>query len=293
MSTEITSTLHPASFVCKTCDFTSSKRGDYQRHLLTRKHQKSTDFTQNYIACKCGNKYKDRSGLWRHSKKCNLTYVDDSVMFNKELFIQIMKQNEELHNSIIELSKEKSSGNMYQSNTSTNMNNNSFNLNFYLNEKCKDALNIDEFVSSIKLSLEDLENTGRRGYVEGITNIILKNLKCLEEHYRPVHCSDMKREVLYIKDNNKWEKEYEDKPILTKAIKVIANENIKKIKEWKDKYPSCVDVDSEKNNLYLKIVSNSMCGADKSESEKNIGRIITNLAKVTTIAKEKEMELEE
>jgi hypothetical protein len=234
----------------------------------------------------CGHICKSRTTLWRHKKTCDK--VDKNELIIKLVKKNLMLESESLKSTVLTTTTNCTNSN----NHSYNTNNNSFNLNFYLNEKCKDALNIDEFVSSIKLSLEDLENTGRRGYVEGITNIILKNLKCLEEHYRPVHCSDMKREVLYIKDNNKWEKEYEDKPILTKAIKVIANENIKKIKEWKDKYPSCVDVDSEKNNLYLKIVSNSMCGADKSESEKNIGRIITNLAKVTTIAKEKEMELE-
>jgi hypothetical protein len=170
--------------------------------------------------------------------------------------------------------------------TNTNSHNKTFNLNFYLNETCKNALNISDFVSSIKVSLTDLENTGRQGYVEGVSNIILKNLNNLEQYQRPIHCSDFKREVIYIKDNDKWEKECEEKPLLTKAIKVIANENIKKIMEWKETNPDCTNSDSKKNNLYLKIVSNSMNGSDKEEGIKNITKIISNVAKETIIQKE-------
>jgi hypothetical protein len=170
--------------------------------------------------------------------------------------------------------------------THTNSHNKTFNLNFYLNETCKEALNITDFVSSIKVSLSDLENTGRQGYIEGISSIILKHLNNLEQYQRPIHCSDVKREVIYIKDNDKWEKECEEKPLLTKAIKVIANENIKKISEWRENNPDCTNSESKKNNLYLKIVSNSMNGSDKEEGQKNITKIISNLAKETIIQKE-------
>jgi len=127
-----------------------------------------------------------------------------------------------------------------------------------VNETCKNAMNITDFVSSIQLNLDDLEHTGRTGYVEGISNIVITNLNKLEQHLRPLHCSDLKREVLYIKDNNEWMKETQHKPILTKAIKTIANENIKQISQWKDNYPDCIKSDSKKNDLYLKIISNSM-----------------------------------
>jgi hypothetical protein len=148
------------------------------------------------------------------------------------------------------------------------------------------ALNITDFISSIKLSLEDLENTGRRGYIEGISNIILKKLNKLGHYDRPIHCSDQNREVLYIKNDNQWIKETEEKPILTKAIKTIANENIKQIKAWREQNPDCTDSDSKKNSLYLKIVSNSMSGSDKEECDKNLNRIISNVAKKTIIPKE-------
>ena len=146
-------------------------------------------------------------------------------------------------------------------------------------------MNISEFVSSIKVTLEELEYTGRQGYIEGISNIILNNLQKLEQHERPLHCNDLKREILYIKDNNKWEKETEQKPILTKAIKTIANENIKQIKHWRDKYPNCTESDSKKNNMYLKIVSNSMIGLTEEEGHRNIDKIISNVAKEVIIDK--------
>ena len=197
------------------------------------------------------------------------------------MIIELLKQNSELQKSLIELSKDKS---VIHNNTN-NSHNKTFNLNFFLNETCKNALNITEFVSSIKPTLEELEYTGRQGYVAGISNIILKKLNSLEEYIRPIHCCDLKREVLYIKDNNHWTKETEEKPILTKAIKTIANENIKNIQEWRELNPECTESDSQKNNLYLKIVSNSMSGLDKDETEKNTNKIISNVAKEVAILK--------
>jgi len=276
-------------FHCISCDFKCSKKGDYNRHLLTLKHknqQKSTDFTSKNIACECGRNYKDRSGLWRHKKTCKIGQDQEKDEFfdavnNEKMIIELLKQNSELQKSLIELSKDKS----VTHNNTNNSHNKTFNLNFFLNETCKDALNITEFVSSIKPTLEDLEYTGRQGYVAGISNIILKKLNSLEEYIRPIHCCDVKREVLYIKDNNHWTKETEEKPILTKAIKVIANENIKNIQEWRGLNPECTDSDSQKNNLYLKIVSNSMSGLDKDETEKNTNKIISNVAKEVAILK--------
>jgi hypothetical protein len=194
-----------------------------------------------------------------------------------------LKQNGDLQNKIIEMSLQSSITN--NNNNSFNTTNNAFNLNLFLNETCKDAMNISDFVSSIQMNLEDLEYVGRTNYIEGVSNIILKNLNKLEQHLRPLHCSDFKREVFYIKDNDIWCKETTDKPILTKAIKSIAHENIKQIPTWKENYPDCTKSDSKKNDLYLKIVSNSMNGLTKEESEKNINKIITNVAKKVIINK--------
>ena len=233
------------------------------------------------------------STLCAHKKKCtnNDIIIDGIHIKDKDaLIIHLLKQNIEIikgqQDMFVKLNENNINTNNHSNNISNSMNNNkTFNLQFFLNETCKDAMNISDFVSSIKLNLEDLENTGRQGYVQGITNIVLKNLNNVEQHLRPLHCSDVKREVLYIKDNNEWLKESEEKPILTKAIKTIANENIKQIKNWKDKYPDCSDIDSKKNNLYLKIVSNSMNGLTKEEGDKNINKIISNVSKEVTIEK--------
>jgi hypothetical protein len=262
---------------------------------LTAKHQKLTkvnispqisqDDTTKLICENCNKKYTSRVGLWKHRKICLIQ--EESIelgISDKEIINALVKQNNKLMKII-----ENGVGNTTNTNSHNvinNIDNKSFNLNVYLNETCKDALNINDFVSSIKLNLEDLEHTGRAGYIEGITNVFLKNLNKLEQHMRPLHCSDLKREVLYIKDNDKWEKEVDQKPILTKAIKTIANQNIKQIQNWRNKYPDCTDVDSKKNNLYLKIVSNSMSGATKEECEKSYNKIIKNIVKESVIDKD-------
>jgi hypothetical protein len=308
-------------FRCQSCDYKCFKKFNWDRHILTTKHLKSTN--NNKIATKneqneqneqkkethmchtCNKHYKDRTGLWRHKQKCKLKedYEEeknpDEIHELKEIMKYLMKENSEMKNMMLEqqnimMSQNTSTQNMmmdviktgtHNNITNTNSHNKTFNLNFFLNETCKNALNIDEFVSSIKVSLDDLENTGRQGYIEGISSIILNKLKNLNHYDRPIHCADQKREILYIKNNNQWFKESEEKPLLTKAIKTIANENIKQIKTWRDKNPDCTASDSKKNNLYLKIVSNSMNGSTEEESDKNINKIISNVAKEVIIDK--------
>jgi hypothetical protein len=254
----------------------------------------------NYT-CVCGRKYKDNSGLWRHKKKCNNLLSDQkneklnsftneniedktSNTLDKEaLIIQLLKQNQELQHSLIEISKNSLNITNNANNNTNNSHNKTFNLQFFLNEECKDALNISEFVSSIKVELEDLEATGRLGYVEGVSRIMNKNLKELGVNKRPIHCSDVKREVLYIKNDDQWTKEDETKPILKKAIKQVAFENIKLINEWRNKYPGCMESDSRKNDLYLKIVGNAMSGLTTEEQLSNIDKIISRVAKEAVI----------
>jgi hypothetical protein len=238
--------------------------------------------------CECGNQYKHHSSLWNHKKKCNYEkQVEKEIVTNDkdDLITLLLTQNKELMDLVKSGMINNTTNSNNNNNNTTNNDNKIFNLQFFLNETCKDAMNINEFVSSIKVNLEELENTGRQGYIEGISSIILKRLNKLEQHFRPLHCSDLKREVFYIKENNEWKKENENKAILTKAIKVISNENMKQIKCWRDKYPDCTDADSKKNNLYLKIVSNSMNGLTIDESNKNIDKIISNVAKEVIIDK--------
>jgi hypothetical protein len=300
MDTNIfTSKTHQPKFLCEKCVFKCFKLGDWNRHLLTAKHKRlsqTNDFTSfytgNQYTCDCGNVYKHMSSLCKHKKKCltkdedNTEFIDGINIKDKDaLVLHLLKQNSELQNKIIDMASKSTITNNNSNSHNTTNNNNTFNLQFFLNETCKNAMNITDFVSSIKMELEDLEHTGRTGYVQGISNILIKNLNNLEQQLRPLHCSDLKREVLYIKDNDEWTKDTENKPILTKAIKTIANENIKQINKWVQHYPDCVKSESKKNDLYLKIVSNSMNGLTKEEADKNIHKIITNVAKNVTIEK--------
>ena len=301
-----------AVFDCSFCHFKCCKNADWVRHISTDKHNRRVNGNKMETleikknACKCGKTYSTNSGLWKHSKTCifkdktETNTTSNEVLELKEIMKYLMKENSEMKHMMMAQNTSTQNMMLEQQNmmmdviktgthnniTNTNSHNKTFNLNFYLNETCKNALNISDFVSSIKVSLTDLENTGRQGYIEGISSIILKHLNNLEQYQRPIHCSDFKREVIYIKDNDKWEKECEEKPLLTKAIKVIANENIKKISEWRETNPDCTNSESKKNNLYLKIVSNSMNGLDKEEGAKNITKIISNVAKETQIQKE-------
>ena len=277
---------------CEKCNFKCSQKCDWERHIIRPKHTFSKDGTnleikklEKTLLCECGKNFKTNSGLWKHKQKCNIDiHDDDCIDINEKdtLVLHLLKQNSELQNKIIDMASKPVITN---NTTNNNIDNKTFNLQLFLNEKCKDAMNITEFVSSIKPSLEDLENTGRHGYIEGISNIIIKNLNNLEHHLRPLHCCDFKREVLYIKDNNVWTKETDTKPMLIKAIKMIANENIKQINKWRQTYPDCDKAHSKKNDLYLKIVSNSMNGLTQEESDKNINKIISNIAKNVIIEK--------
>jgi hypothetical protein len=277
-------------FFCKKCDYKCSTKYNYNRHLLTSRHlrihmdtnQKQTS-NQIFYTCKCSKIYKYSQGLSKHKLKCpqiQQSVINPVSQFDTNLIIELLKQNQELQKSLIELSKEKNI-------TNNNITNNkTFNLHVYLNEDCKDALNINDFVSSIKVELEDLEETGRLGYVEGVSRIINRNLGDLDQNKRPIQCSDLKREILYIKNDDQWTKEgAEIKPILKKAIKEVANENIKQISEWKKKYPDCTASDSRKNDQYLQIVSNAMAGMNNEEHIKNVNKIISNVAKETVIEK--------
>jgi hypothetical protein len=285
-------------FYCEKCHYGTSKKSSYDDHLLTRKHKKAIIVNENlpkicqqYICTFCNKIYKDNSGLWRHKRKCNQNSVENQPSIDKELLTMFIKDNVEMKQMMMKIIQNVSCNNLYftnnnVTNTVTNTNcNNSFNINVFLNETCKDAMNINEFIDSIQINLDDLENTGRKGYIEGISNIILKNLNDLEYHMRPLHCSDVKREIMYVKNNDKWEKESENKPIITNAIKSVAIQNIKQIQYWKDSHPGCASYDSRNNDLYLKIVSNSMNGLTEEEGKRNINKIISNLAKEVLIDK--------
>ena len=299
-------------YCCSICDYTTSKKFNYSKHMSTSKHTKSVIGNQkvanvdknvanvaNYSCNTCGSKFVTNSGLWKHNQKCKIivqqietnanTNADDLdvSLTDKEVIKMLIKENQEFKSLIMELIKKDLGSNITNNNTKTNCNNinNSFNLNLFLNEKCKDAINIDEFVDNVKMNLSDLENFGHLGYIEGVSRILIKNLKDLDTYSRPIHCSDLKREVLYIKENDKWTKETEEKLVIKNAIKQVANKNIKQIQTWKQENPECTESESKKNDQYMNIVMNSMSGGTSEEQCNNISQIIKNVSKEVIIEK--------
>jgi hypothetical protein len=309
------------NFYCEYCDYSTSKSSDYDKHLLTSKHKNGIQLVENdtkmsqeisTFKCVCNKEYKYSSGYYRHKKNC--LYKENTVQKTNEnnnahLVMQLIKENNELKNSqtdknlilmLISENKElktlmleqqnmmmkvieNGTHNNNNSNNTTNSHNKAFNLNFFLNETCKDAMNIGEFVDSLKLQLSDLEKVGESGYIEGISSIIVKNLKQLDVTKRPVHCTDKKRETIYIKDENKWEKD-EDRSKMHKLIKKVAFKNANMFAKFKEEHPDCMKYHSVHNDKYNKIVYESMGGKGDNDFEKN-EKIIKNVLKEVIVDK--------
>jgi hypothetical protein len=289
------------NFYCDKCHVKCSKFSDWSRHLNTLKHKNDDkmmtnddngDATPKMFFCECGKQYSYRQGLNVHRKKCE--YYKKSVIDNNDLLEYLMKENSELKNMVIDVCKQiqpinnnqitNTNNNNNNNNTNINSHNKTFNLNVFLNEQCKDAMNITDFVESLQIQLSDLENVGKLGFVEGISNIIIKNLKAMDIHKRPVHCSDSKREVMYVKDEDKWEKENEDKQKIRRAIKRVAYKNTKMLRAFKEKYPDCGKSSSKYADQYNKLVIETMGGRGDNDLEKE-NKIIKNIAKQTIIEK--------
>jgi hypothetical protein len=307
--TNIKNSENSKSFHCSTCYFTCSKNSNWIKHLSTNKHKNLTNpnhseqkNAENQIyQCKCGKKYKHRSSLSDHKKKCNekedslqdlgnlTNFVLEVVKNNQELqkqYHELQKQNYEIQQKMMEMTSANhviTNSNNHNT-TVNNSHNKTFNLQFFLNETCKDAMNIMEFVDNMKIELTDLENIAQVGYVKGMSNLILKNLKALDVTQRPVHCSDSKREVVYVKDNNEWHNDQKEGEVpnqkLKKAIKHITNKNMKMIPQWKEKYPDCIYADSRKSTLY-----NNMYYHTVDSSEEHSDKIIKNIAREVIIQK--------
>jgi len=313
-------------YFCEKCNFESRWKSDWTRHLGTSKHlnqPKSTVFNNNSTEsakktshvnmvskniCKiCFKVYKDRSGLWRHSKTCKGTTPDfnsdndelleDNLESNvsqpsletTEVIMTVLKDNKELktmlaeqNNKILELINTK---NTITNNITNNKTvNNQFNLNVFLNETCRDAMNINEFIENIQIQIKELENVGNNGYVTGITDIILSRLKQLDVSKRPLHCTDIKRETLYIKDQNEWNRDTEEKSKIKTMITTIAKKNFKQIPIWREQNPECKEPENEKYDFCIKLMRNSL-GEIGDEQIKLDEKIIKNIAKHVVVDK--------
>ena len=283
----------PPKFYCEDCDYTCSKKSCWSQHLMTSKHLKAnsklTEANEKYSCEHCNIYFKHQSSYCRHKKKCkdNSNSVTDAESLDKDqLIIMLLKQNAELIKGQQDMfMKVVENGTHNNNHNTTNSHNKSFNLQFFLNETCKDAMNIMDFVDSIKIQLSDLENVGKLGYVDGISNIIAKNLNSLDETKRPVHCTDTKREVMYVKDEDKWEKEEDNKPKIRKLIKHVAHKNTKLLKDYKTKYPGCEKSESKYSDKYDKLIVEAFGGKGDNDDAKE-DKIIKNILKEIKIEKD-------
>jgi hypothetical protein len=304
-------------FICEICDFSCGKKFNYEKHLTTRKHinnyislHKKCEIEQiKKYKCECGKEYNHRQGLYTHKKKCkfieqpniqinhsepitNGTNVTDAsnniieLLINenkdfKNIILELVKTNNELQKQMIDVCQKIQPGNTnIHTNSHNNSHNKTFNLQVFLNEECKDALNMSEFINSIEIKVSDLENMGKIGYVEGMSNIIIKQLNDTDMYKRPVHCSDAKRETLYVKEENKWEKETQDTKQMLTAVRGVNKKNYQMLHTWKETHPKCTDSKSTQCDDYMKIMSKVMDG-----DEENMNKVIKKVAKQVLIDK--------
>ena len=283
-----------ASYLCEKCCYSTGNKTDYNRHILTPKHKRvTTEFVhvnvtnENKNVCACGNVYKYRQGLFKHKKECEKMkklISNQNMDFDKNIIIELLKQNGDLQKQLLELYSKPN--NIINNNTVTNTNshNKQFNLQFFLNDTCKNAMNMSDFMDSLEIKSSELEDMGKLGYVKGISNIFIRALKELDETERPLHCTDKKREIIYIKDNNVWEKETNDKLKVKKIVTYIANKNFRNIPKWKKDNPQSDDIMSKKHMEYMMMLSQVMSGITPDDEE-GINKIVRCVANEVCIDK--------
>ena len=291
---------NPQKYCCGTCDYNTRNKKDFNKHLSTDKHKFSVGGNKLEILeipkiptynCVCNKVFKTNSGLWKHKQTCSIMNTSDITCLTN-LVLEVVKSNNELQKQTQEIQKQMidiCKNGVINNNTINNVNSNNktFNLQVFLNEDCKDAMNITDFVNSINLQLSDLEHVGKVGYVEGISNIIIKNLKALDVTKRPVHCTDPKRETIYIKDGDVWEKDEDDNKKLRKMIRSVAFRNCKNTRLFKEKYPDCMKSESRYSDMYNKIIIEVMGGDPKINDIENQNKIMRKIAKEMTIDKQR------
>uniref|UniRef100_A0A6C0IWB3 C2H2-type domain-containing protein n=1 Tax=viral metagenome TaxID=1070528 RepID=A0A6C0IWB3_9ZZZZ len=308
-------------YMCKKCDYTTSKRYNFSKHLTTAKHRKGyfgnvletngntkVALDNSKICGFCDTYFTSRSGLWKHKIKCSQKYQTQTILNaiqndsethkylmeqNKQLIDKIIEQNEKLmeqNNQLIQITNASNNNNINTANVTNtinnnNNNNNKFNINMFLNETCKDAISMNEFINSLPIGIKELEDTARLGYSQGISKIFIDGLNNIDISKRPVHCGDLKRAILYIKDDDQWVKDNENKDKIINAIRRITTKNIQQIAEWQKANPEYRDPDSKVSDRYMKLVYEVMSGVSKEEQEKNYQKIIRNILKEVVIDK--------
>ncbi len=296
-------------FVCNYCDFKCYMKCDWDRHIIRPKHLNAVEGNQEInkklkktYNCDCSKTFMSKSGLWKHKKFCNQTInikeelekESDKILENEsnekkekenkdELIQYLINENKEFKNLILEVCKNFQGTNIINSNN-VNSHNKTFNLQVFLNETCKDAMNMSDFMNSLTLQLSDLESVGKLGFVDGISNIIIKKLEALEVDKRPIHCCDSKRETMYIKDQDKWEKDDTEMKRMKELVRYVRDKNISLVNTWRDLYPECVKSDSKKTTQFNQIYMESFGGEKGTKKEKE-EKIISRIAKSVIIDK--------
>ena len=316
---ETEKTKKTKTYNCEKCDFITNKKTDYNRHITTRKHlninrinTENEKKRQKTYDCECCDKsFMDRSGLWKHRKKCfeidqsepssqpsnrvdisvvlellkqNQEFKDLVIEQTKQLFQQ-NQQNAVLQEQLLEAVKDGKLGNNNNINTNCN-NNNKFNLNFFLNETCKDAITFSDFINSIEVTMDEFIQTGNTGFVSGISKVLMDRIKGMDLHTRPLHCTDFKRETVYIKNEDKWDKEDGDNTHLRKAVKCVAKKNYNQLHQWyNNKKPEVETLGTEECEDYFKFYKSALGGYDKEEDTKFEDKIIKNVLKEVILDK--------
>ena len=296
-------------FYCKSCEYSCSKQSEFNKHIVTAKHKmivngskkisKISKTNNNEYECVCGKTYKYDSGYYRHKKVCRSTniqvdsnthvkeHVDDSANNTMTTMMELIKQNQEFKELIVEQNKHllELSQKPTTTNNTINNNNQKFNLNFFLNEQCKDAINMSEFLENMTLDIEDLTETGRLGYVGGISRIFINKLREMDTYKRPLHCTDLKRETLYIRENDEWFKENDSKNKFNDIIAHVANKNCKTIKQWTEEHPNYNKVDTQENIEYVMLCQAMLGGFGEQENRQHRDKIVRNLIKEVIVNK--------
>ena len=285
----------PHKYHCTTCDYFTSRLSQYNNHILTRKHQMTTNGLPTINTdhnCACGREFSCRQNLHRHKKICTYTLPPVTTStdnlpqptIDAALVLELLKQNQEFKTLIIEQNKQMMElANKAGNNTNCNNNNttnNKFNLNVFLNETCKDAITMDDFINSIEVTRDEFIHTGQVGFVEGISTVMAHRFRDMDMHTRPLHCTDLKRETIYIKNADKWEKDDADKTNMRKAVRGVAKKNMKELWRWyNDNKPAVEQIGTDVCEDYFKYHKAALGGYGKEEDLKFEDKIMRNVLK--------------
>ena len=293
-----------SKYYCEVCDYNCCKKYNWDKHLTTSKHFKATKSNEpatekwqkvasKMFCCEnCGKEYNDRTGLWKHKKKCDYdenkqsnntvstTDMNNPVLLEKmfAMFTQMVTQNQDFMTNVIGKVQGNNTMNNTMNNTNNTTNNNQFNIQMFLNEHCKNAMNLSDFIKSLPLTVQQYENTKDKGLTDTLMNMMVDGLNNLDVIERPIHCTDQKRKVMYVKDNDKWEKDTKGCDIIMKHMKELSYIHKKNVKLWQDKNPNFDTIES------LQIAFCEICTnifANLTDDMKNVSKLMKGLSDAT------------